>query len=105
MTEIKGTNLTFHVGEVTRADRERVHGHKGGILWFTGLSGSGKSTLSHRVERKLLERGVFTSHGDFYAQTVVERLGVEGLVRAGCACYTTMEEVERLLDGVREIAG
>jgi selenocysteine lyase/cysteine desulfurase len=38
--------------------------------------------------------------------TVVERLGKEeqGLVRAGCACYTTDEEVERLIEGVREIA-
>jgi len=31
-------------------------------------------------------------------------LGVDGLVRAGCACYTTMDEVDRLLDGVRAIA-
>jgi cysteine desulfurase family protein (TIGR01976 family) len=56
---------------------------------------------SETVTRRLAERGIFTSHGDFYAATVVERLGVEGLVRAGCACYTTPEEVEWLLDGVR----
>ena len=43
-----------------------------------------------------------TAHGDFYATTVVERLGLveEGLVRAGCACYTTDEEIERLIAGV-----
>ena len=35
--------------------------------------------------------------------TVVERLGVEGLVRAGGACYTTTEEIERLIEGVRVI--
>jgi cysteine desulfurase family protein (TIGR01976 family) len=48
-------------------------------------------------------RGVFVSNGDFYATTVVERLGYgrEGLVRAGCACYTTAEEVDRLLGCVR----
>ena len=58
------------------------------------------------VTKQLVERGVFTSHGDFYAQTVVERLGKaeQGLVRAGCACYTTNEEVARLIDGVRELA-
>ncbi|HJR09506.1 MAG TPA: cysteine desulfurase-like protein [Pyrinomonadaceae bacterium] len=58
------------------------------------------------VARKLAARGLFLSHGDFYAATVVERLalGVEGLVRAGCACYTTVEEVERLIQGVGEIA-
>ena len=39
------------------------------------------------------------SHGDFYAATVVERLGLgaEGLVRAGCACYTTEEEIDSAL--------
>jgi cysteine desulfurase family protein (TIGR01976 family) len=58
------------------------------------------------VARRLAARGLFLSHGDFYAATVVERLGLgeEGLVRAGCACYTDDEEVERLLAGVREIA-
>lgn len=59
---------------------------------------------SGTVARKLAERGLFLSDGDFYAQTVVERIGVGGLIRAGLACYTTMEEVERLLDGVRSLA-
>src|SRR6266513_1925312 len=60
---------------------------------------------SIEVAQKLAERGVFLSHGDFYAMTVVERLGQapHGLVRAGCACYTTSEEVDRLLVGVREL--
>jgi cysteine desulfurase family protein (TIGR01976 family) len=58
---------------------------------------------SMEVAKKLAERGVFLSHGDFYAMTVIERLGQapHGLVRAGCACYTTAEEVDRLLTGVR----
>jgi cysteine desulfurase family protein (TIGR01976 family) len=58
------------------------------------------------VARQLAQRGLFLSHGDFYAATVVERLnlGPEGLVRAGCACYTTSEEIERLIQGVAEIA-
>lgn len=65
-----------------------------------------KDIPSEEVTKHLVTRGVFTSHGDFYAQTVVERLGKteQGLVRAGCACYTTAEEVARLIDGVREIA-
>ena len=55
------------------------------------------------VARHLAERAVFVSSGDFYATTVVERLGLsDGLVRAGCACYTTEEEVDRLVEGVRE---
>jgi selenocysteine lyase/cysteine desulfurase len=58
---------------------------------------------SSEVARLLADRGVFVSHGNFYAATVIERLGLgrEGLVRAGCACYTTADEVERLVDGVR----
>ena len=58
------------------------------------------------VARQLAQRGLFLSHGDFYAATVVDRLklGPEGLVRAGCACYTTAEEIERLIEGVAEIA-
>jgi cysteine desulfurase family protein (TIGR01976 family) len=55
--------------------------------------------------RYLAGKGLFLSHGDFYAATVVKRLGLEpeGLIRAGCACYTTKEEIDRLLDGVNEI--
>ncbi|MFN0097142.1 MAG: cysteine desulfurase-like protein [Gemmatimonadaceae bacterium] len=61
---------------------------------------------SEDVTRALVTRGVFTSHGDFYAATIVERLGlsVPGLVRAGAACYTSADEVERLIAGVKEIA-
>jgi selenocysteine lyase/cysteine desulfurase len=58
------------------------------------------------VAERLAERAVFVSHGDFYAQTVIERLGLapDGMVRAGCACYTMAEEVDRLIAGVRELA-
>jgi cysteine desulfurase family protein (TIGR01976 family) len=61
---------------------------------------------SKEVAEKLARRGVFVSNGDFYATTVVRRLGHEadGLVRAGCAAYTTSDEVGRLVDGVQEIA-
>jgi len=60
---------------------------------------------SDEVAAALAEDGVFVSNGDFYATTVVARLGLtaHGLVRAGCACYTTEEEVDRLVDGIRKI--
>ena len=60
---------------------------------------------SEEVARRLVDRGVFVSNGDFYAQTLVERLGhaAHGLVRAGCACYTSEDEVDRLVAGVREL--
>jgi selenocysteine lyase/cysteine desulfurase len=51
------------------------------------------------------EHGVFVSHGHFYAAHVAEDLGAtHGLVRAGCACYTTAAEVDRLLEGVASLA-
>jgi cysteine desulfurase family protein (TIGR01976 family) len=69
-----------------------------------GFSVEGRA--SEAVARALVPRGVYVSHGDFYATTLVERLGHggDGLVRAGCACYTTEDEVDRLVAGVREIA-
>lgn len=65
-----------------------------------------KDLAAETITRQLATRGVFTSHGDFYAQTIAARLGKtkQGLLRAGCACYTTAEEVERLVSGVRELA-
>jgi cysteine desulfurase family protein (TIGR01976 family) len=60
---------------------------------------------AEEAARKLGEQGLFLSHGDFYARTVVERLGLApaGLLRAGCACYTTEGEVQRLIKAVREL--
>ena len=55
----------------------------------------------------LAEEAVFVSTGDFYATSVVERYGLAargGLVRAGCAAYTTADEVDRLVDGVARVA-
>ncbi|HVE70390.1 MAG TPA: cysteine desulfurase-like protein [Thermoanaerobaculia bacterium] len=52
------------------------------------------------VARALAERGLFASSGDFYAATVCQRYEVESLVRIGCGCYTTEEEVVRLIDAV-----
>ena len=59
MSTPKAENLTWHIGEVDREARAAAHGHRGAVLWFTGLSGSGKSTIGHRVERMLIERGAF----------------------------------------------
>jgi cysteine desulfurase family protein (TIGR01976 family) len=56
---------------------------------------------------QLAGRGVFVSHGDFYATSVIDRLGVReagGLLRAGIVAYTTADEVDRLAAGARELA-
>jgi len=58
MAEQKATNIVWHQGAVTRADREKMNGHKGCTVWLTGLSGSGKSTIAVDLEKRLWERGV-----------------------------------------------
>lgn len=54
----------------------------------------------------LAKEGVFVSNGDFYAATIVDRLGLvpDGLVRVGCSCYTSDAEIDRLIEGVRTLA-
>jgi len=60
------TNVVWHHATVTRARREAQNGHRGAILWFTGLSGAGKSTLAHAVEEELHQMGcrTFVLDGD-----------------------------------------
>jgi len=58
--ETKATNITWHEAEITKEDRERQNGHRGVVIWFTGLSGCGKSTLAHTVEKALFDQGCRT---------------------------------------------
>jgi len=53
-------NIYWHSATISRADREKLNGHKSAILWFTGLSGAGKSTLAHAVEDRLYQLGART---------------------------------------------
>ncbi len=65
-THPTSTDVVWHHATVTRARREAQNGHRGAIVWFTGLSGSGKSTLAHAVEETLLQHGcrTFVLDGD-----------------------------------------
>jgi adenylylsulfate kinase len=56
----KSTNIVWHEAHITQTARETLAGHKGAVLWFTGLSGSGKSTIANAVEAALHERGCKT---------------------------------------------
>jgi len=47
------TNVTWHEHQVSRDARERLNGHKGCVIWFTGLSGSGKSTVANTLDHLL----------------------------------------------------
>ncbi len=60
MIEQKATNIFWHQGAITLSDRERLNGHRGFTVWFTGLSASGKSTLAVATEQGLYERGYHT---------------------------------------------
>ena len=66
MSEQKDTNITWHDHLVTRDERWKLNGHKGCILWFTGLSACGKSTVANAVDAKLHATGVhsFVLDGD-----------------------------------------
>jgi len=55
---INDTNVTWHEHQVTRSDRESLNGHKGCVIWFTGLSGSGKSTIANALDCKLHQGGM-----------------------------------------------
>jgi len=63
-------------------------------------------TDSTTVARHCADRGVFVSNGDFYALTVARRLGHadDGLVRIGCAAYTSDDEIERAIAAIAEVA-
>lgn len=56
----KSSNVVWHNATVTRLRREALNGHKGAVIWFTGLSGAGKSTLAHSVEERLHQLGCRT---------------------------------------------
>src|SRR2546421_360942 len=90
---------------LARIDGVRLYGPPPDVERTPTVSFIIKSVASTEAARRLAERGLFVSHGDFYAQTVIERLGLApaGLVRVGCAWYTSDDEGERLIDAVREI--
>ncbi len=75
--KIKATNIKWHEGHVQRADRERLLGHKGATVWFTGLPSSGKSTLAFTVEHTLMEQGhlAYVLDGDNIRHGLNKNLG------------------------------
>lgn len=64
-----------------------------------------RGVSAHQSAKALAQQALFVSSGDFYATTVVQKLGhsEDGVIRAGCACYTTESEIDRLIEGVRSL--
>lgn len=73
----RAQNVHKQALSVARHDRERLNGHKGRVIWFTGLSGSGKSTLANALEVELHSRGIRTYilDGDNVRQGLNKDLG------------------------------
>jgi adenylylsulfate kinase len=93
------TNTVWHHATVTRERREAKNGHRGAVLWFTGLSGSGKSTLAHAVEEALHQHGyqTFVLDGDNVRHGLCADLGfsakdrIENIRRVGEVTKLFME--------------
>jgi adenylylsulfate kinase len=98
-TNKASTNVVWHHATVTRARREAQNGHRGAVIWFTGLSGAGKSTLAHAVEEELHQRGcrTFVLDGDNVRHGLCGDLGfssndrVENIRRIGEMAKLFME--------------
>jgi adenylylsulfate kinase len=77
LSEPKSKNLTWHEGQVSRTDREKLLGQRGCTIWLTGLSGSGKSTIAVAAEKALHDRGKLTYilDGDNIRQGLNKNLG------------------------------
>jgi cysteine desulfurase family protein (TIGR01976 family) len=88
-------------------DGVRIYGPPAGDMDRTPtLAFTLRGHQTNDIARALARKGVFVSNGDFYAMTVIERIGqaADGVVRVGCSCYTTEDEIDRVIEGVREIA-
>lgn len=70
-------NVVWHQTKVTREQRHSANGHRGAVLWFTGLSASGKSTMAHAVEEVLHNEGhhTFVLDGDNVRHGLCSDLG------------------------------
>jgi adenylylsulfate kinase len=84
MTEQLATNITWHEGNVTRAERQKSLGQKGCTVWFTGLSGSGKSTIAVALEQVLIQNGnhAYCLDGDNVRHGLNKNLGFSAEDRA-----------------------
>jgi selenocysteine lyase/cysteine desulfurase len=65
-----------------------------------------KGVSSDDVAVALAQRGLFVSHGDFYAATIIERLGgwPDGVVRVGCSAYSTESEIARVVESMERVS-
>jgi adenylylsulfate kinase len=84
MTEQKATNVTWHDHKVSKEERCQLNGHKGAVLWFTGLSACGKSTVANTVDHLLHSQGrhSYVLDGDNIRMGLNKNLGFSAEDRA-----------------------
>jgi cysteine desulfurase family protein (TIGR01976 family) len=87
-------------------DGVTMYGPRPGTPRTPTLSFTMRRRSTDEIATALANRGLFVSNGDFYAATIVERYGLapQGFVRVGCSCYTSEDEVGRIIEGVRALA-
>ena len=56
----KSKNIFWTEGKITARSRAIRSGHRGAVIWLTGLSGAGKSTIAQALERELFQRAMHT---------------------------------------------
>jgi len=91
----KSSNVVWEGSALTQAMREERNGHKGAVLWFTGLSGSGKSTIARLLERRLFAAGIHT----FYLDGDTVRHGLNGDL--GFTAEDRKENIRRVAEVAR----
>jgi adenylylsulfate kinase len=84
MAEQKATNVTWHEHKVSKEERCQLNGHKGAVLWFTGLSACGKSTIANTVDHLLHSMGKhsYVLDGDNIRMGLNKNLGFSAEDRA-----------------------
>jgi cysteine desulfurase family protein (TIGR01976 family) len=102
----RGENLLARLWSgLSDVDGLTLYGPHPGTPRTPTLSFTLRGWSTNDIAVALAKRGLFVSNGDFYALTVIERLGqaADGVVRVGCSCYTSDEEVERLIAAVADL--
>jgi len=84
MTEQKSTNITWHDHQIPKDERFALKGHKGAVLWFTGLSACGKSTIANTVDHQLhsIDKHTYVLDGDNVRHGLNKNLGFSAEDRA-----------------------
>lgn len=100
----EGRRLTSMLWDGLSSDRRvRLFGPPPGQPRTPTVSFTMEGIDCDALARRLAGQAIFASSGDFYAATVCERYGIGGLLRVGCGCYTTEDEVVRLVEAVRAV--